>query len=277
MVLHNKAFSLRQWMRRISGGFSLCIMLWSLTGCTSAKYKMADEDTPPPVPLNLIAQTESVEASLNTVIIYGGPGSWKREAYWDEYVLSVANRSAHPVVLASAEITDFQGTPVMPGEEPWELQEQSKAWVENYNSGTAGVVVGVGTASVMTGAFMGGVALATGGTGFVSGAALASVAAPAAAIVALPVIGIGTILVNIEAKHEIEDEFQGRRLPLPLFIRPGQTVEGSLFFRITAGPKRLNLLFSGNDPGFELPIELTPLLGLHLEQKPMSEQSAEKE
>jgi len=151
---------------------------------------MAGKDTPPPVPLNISAEAHSVDALINTVIIFGGPGSWKRDAYWDEYMMSITNNGERPVILTSATLIDFQGNPVVSWDNPWELQEQSKAWIKNYDSGKTGVVLKVGAASVMTGAVVGGLVLVSGGAASAFGpsaAALASTAAPVAALVALPI------------------------------------------------------------------------------------------
>ena len=262
-------------MKKLRKGLVFLIILSSLTSCVSAKYKMASEDTPPPVPLNLRAEAHSVDALIDTVIIYAGPGSWKREAYWDEYLLSITNHGEHPVDLTSATLIDFQGNPVVAGDEPWELQEQSKEWIEHYDSGTTGVALKVGGASVMTGAVVGGIALAVGGSASFagpSGAALAAAAAPVAALVALPIIGFGAILVNVEGKLKIEEEFNRRRLMLPATIQPGQVAQGSLFFRITPGPQRLTLFFAGAkpdaEPDFAISVDLTPLSDLHIDTNP---------
>ena len=235
---------------------------------------MADEDTPPPVPLNLRAEAHSVDALIDTVIIYGGPGSWKREAYWDEYLLSITNHGAHPMDLTSATLIDFQGSPVIPRDNPWELQEQSKEWIEHYDSGTTGVVLKVGAASAMTGAAVGGIILAVGTSGFApSAAAMAAAGAPVVALVALPIIGFGAILVNVEGKIKIEEEFNRRRLVLPATIQPGQIAQGSLFFRITPGPERLVLLFTGGEPGCDVSVDLSPLSDLHIDTNPEPKQS----
>jgi len=250
------------------------IIILSLTSCVSAKYKMAGKDTPPPVPLNISAEAQSVNALINTVIIFGGPGSWKRDAYWDEYMMSITNIGEHPVILTSATLIDFQGNPAVSWDNPWELQEQSKAWIKNYDSGKTGVVLKVGAASVMTGAVVGGLVLVSGGAASAFGpsaAALASTAAPVAALVALPIIGVGTVVANVDAKKKVESEFHRRCLVLPVTIQPGQETQGSLFFRITPGPQRLLLLFTGVDPGFEVSFDLKPLSDLHIDTKPGGE------
>ena len=258
---------------KIRNGIAFLIMVSLLTSCVSAKYKMADEGTPPPVPLNLIAEAHSVDALIDTVIIYGGPGSWKREAYWDEYILSITNHGQQPVDLASATLIDFQGNPVMSGDNPWELQEQSKNWVENYNSGETGVVIKVGAATVLTSAIITASAVALGSGAWVSGATIAAAAAPVVAIVALPIIGLGTVAVNIDRRHKIEDEFNRRRLALPAAIQPGQMTQGSLFFRITPGPKQLTLFFTRVEPGFDVSVDLTPLSDLHIDTMPEQKQA----
>jgi len=58
---------------------------------------------------------------------------------------------------------------------------------------------------------------------------------------------------------------------LPITIQPGQETQGSLFFRITPGPQRLLLLFTGVDPGFEVSVDLKPLSDLHIDTKPDGE------
>jgi hypothetical protein len=242
---------------------------------------MADENTPPPVPLNLSAEARSVNAQVDSVIIHGGPGSWKREAYWDEYLLTITNQSEHSVDLISATLIDFQGNPVVAGDEPWQIQEQSKDWIENYDSGTTGVVLKVGAGAVMTGVILGGgltLAIASGGgAAYVSGGALAAAAAPilvvGAMVVAAPFIALGTWGTNVEARKQVEGEFQRRRLVLPATIQPGQVTQGSLFFRITPGPQQLKLLFFGVEPGFDISVALTPLSDLHIDTKPEQKQA----
>jgi hypothetical protein len=276
LSFQRRTFFMPRVREKLRKGLASFIIISSLTSCVSAKYKMAGEETPPPVPLNLRAEARSVDALIDTVIVYGGPGSWKREAYWDEYLLLITNYGEHSVALTSATLIDFQGNPVAVGNEPWELQEQSKTWIENYDSGTTGVVLKVGAASVVTGAAVGGIALAVGGAASFagpSGAAMAAAAAPVVALVALPIIGFGAILVNVEGKLKIEEEFHRRRLILPATIEPGQVTQGSLFFRITPGPQRLTLLFTGAETDFDVSVDLTPLSDLHIDTMPEPKQA----
>jgi hypothetical protein len=268
-LLQHRTFFFTHLPVKLRSGLIFLGIVSLLTSCVSAKYKMASEDTPPPVPLNLETEAHSVNALINTGIIFGGPGSWKREAYWDEYLLSITNHSDHPVTLTSSMIIDFQGNQVMSGNDPWELQEQSKEWIKGYDTGTTGVVLKVGAASVLTGAVASAIVGASlaGTMAAPTGAALVAGGA-AVTIVALPIIGLGAVLANVSQKHKIQDEFNRRRLVLPITIQHSQMIQGSLFFRITPGPKRLTLLFSGHETAFDVSVDLAPLSDLHIDRNP---------
>jgi hypothetical protein len=180
--------------------------------------------------------------------------------------------------LTSATLIDFQGNPVVSGDNPWELQELSRTWVENYSSGTGGVIIRVGATSLLTGAIVGGSAVATGalvaatcGVGISAGMAAALVAA--STVIALPIVGVSSVLLNVNHKRKIEDEFNRRRLMMPATIPPGQVTQGSLFFRITPGPQRLLLIFTDVDQGFDVSVDLKPLSDLHIDTKPKPKQA----
>ena len=114
----------------------LAIVLFAQTGCVSSGYKLARKNGPPPAPLNLTpapaadpapAKPEP-EITLDHVIYFQGPGSWKRDAYWDEYVLTLANHGTTTITVDSATLTDFQGVGTAPGVNPWELEKQSRSY-----------------------------------------------------------------------------------------------------------------------------------------------------
>jgi hypothetical protein len=235
-----------------------------LSGCVTRGYKLAPKNMPAPVALHLDAAQPPVEVIVHHVIVYHGPGSWKREAYWDEYVVSLSNRGLAPVTIDAAVLHDQQGAPVEPGVDPWALDRLSKKWWETNSARQTGtyVVLGVGTAA---GA---GVAVASAYSGLMSASVSAGAstagAIGAATAVTLPLVAVGTVVANLHSKHKIDAEFARRRLALPLALAPGQTVQGNLFFRITPGPQRLALHGRVADQPCDVTIPLTPLAGLHL-------------
>src|SRR5476649_1401151 len=103
----------------------LLMALLILPGCVTKRYQTASKKTPPAVPLNLGAQQLPLTAVLNTLIVFEGPGSWKREAYWDEYVVSIVNQGQSPVTIDSAVLDSSAIVSQTPGSDPWALEKQS--------------------------------------------------------------------------------------------------------------------------------------------------------
>jgi hypothetical protein len=234
---------------------SVLLLVFTLTGCVSARYKKVKENPIPPVLLNLTAEQPALIATVGAVVIFRGPGSWKRDAYWDEYCVRLVNRGDVPFVLESVEIVDFNQDRSVPGANPWLLEKQSLSRADELNRSAKDVVIQIG-------------GLYTGATLAVSaayvGAGMAGIPGAIAGLIVLPAWVTGTVVRNVSGRHAIEDEFQRRRLVLPQTIAPGQILQGSLFFRIAPAPQRL--VFHGRasaDP-CDVTIDLTPLGSLHL-------------
>lgn len=255
------------------------LALLPLTGCVSSKYKLAARDAPAAVALALESAPASVTgpaapaigATVTAVIVYRGPGSWKRDAYWDEYVLTVSNRSETPLVVESAMLTDLRGHAVAAGDKPWELEKQSRTYEERFASTTGEVLkLGGGAAGTTAAGMLGGAAIgAMIGNGVAAGAwaigpPMWVAGAAVAGMVAVPVYAGATIYRNVSSKRAIEAEFQRRRLALPVSLAPMKEAGGSLFFRVSPGPQRLTLQCRAGADTHEVSIDLAPLAALHL-------------
>src|SRR5208283_1544404 len=103
-------------------------------GCVSSRYLEAKKDTPPPQLLNMPFAPSRLEAALNTVITYNGPGSWKRDAFWDEYVVTLHNPGGQILTITAVELTDLSGTARTAGDKPWKLEKESKTLEEKYRA-----------------------------------------------------------------------------------------------------------------------------------------------
>jgi len=242
---------------------AVLVPLLLLPGCSSTRYKPASKKTPPPVLLNLPSTEPPIEALLHTVIIYRGPGSWKRDAYWDEYVVTVANRGNALVTIESAWLTDFQDETTEAGTDPWKLETTSRTLVAKGFGFPRhlSIEIGGGLTALALG---GGVGALVFSGGFITAGAGAIVGG----ILILPAIIGTTIYTNIDNRHAIEREFERRRLVLPSVLVPGQLVQGTLFFRISPGPQMLTLKCRIDNEPREVVIDLSPLAGLHLKAKP---------
>jgi hypothetical protein len=69
---------------------------------------------------------------------------------------------------------------------------------------------------------------------------------------------------NTRGRKEVETDFSGRRLVLPSTLAAGQTLDGSLFFPVTPGPKTLIFHCRAAGQTTDVALLLTPLAGLHV-------------
>ena len=235
-----------------------------LTGCVSTGYLKAKKDTPPPQSLNVPFASDGFGAALNAVITFNGPGSWKRDAFWDEYVVTLHNPSSQALNISEAGLTDSFGTVRTAGDNPWKLEKESKTLEEKYKApGVAfarytvpGVVIvgGVGT-----------LAFATAGGGYMAlGAYGAVVGTAAVTVVVLPAYYGVVLTINHLNKVAMEKEFGRRRLVLPVTLAPGETRTGSFFFPMVPSPRSLSLHWSDEPGSGEAVLALDFLHDLHL-------------
>jgi hypothetical protein len=234
-----------------------CVAVCVMTGCVSSKYKSAGKKTPPARELSVPFPPAPLDAKLASVITDGGPGSWKREAFWDEYVVAFHNTGDQPLQITSATLVDFGGTPRSAGDDPWALERESKSLERKYRD------AGIAFARVAAPRVL----VSTAEPVIVANAGIATAGAAAAATataVALPVYGLATLGVNRHHKAAIKAEFNRRRLPLPLSLAPGETRSGSLFFPMVPNPRSLNLSWSKDSGNRDSALPLDFLSGLHV-------------
>ena len=227
-----------------------------LSSGASTNDQTAQGDTPPLVPVNLATVQPPAAMVLHTIITYDSPGSWKREALWDEYVVTISNQGGQPLTIASATLTDSAGTSHAAGVEMQTLEKRSTTLEQKYLATDLAFARDAGPAAVIVG---GGVRLVA-ATGGASGDGIGLAAA--AAVVPVPAFYVRKI-VSLN-KVYFASEFGQRRLALPLTIAPGGTRAGSLFFPMVPNPRALTLHWSGGTSGGELTLPLDSVHGLHV-------------
>jgi len=209
-----------------------------LPGCVSSKYQAASAlgDQPQRMDLDL-GGGPGLKTRLDTVIIYQGPGSWKKSAYWDEFLVTIVNESEESITLTSASLVDYASASMPAGTDPWLLEKASQVQRDRYTR--AGVNFALNTlgyaaftyGAVGTGVLVG--AAASGWGGVTAGAVVG--------LAAMPVTAIVIYANNQRHGHAIEREFNRRRVALPLTLPAGQEHTGSLFFPMTVSPQALRL------------------------------------
>ena len=244
---------------------TVAAVLCCQSGCVATKYKLAKRNTPPVQLLNVaFSPSAPLQPTLTALITYGGPGSWKRAALWDEYVVTLQNSGERPVTIDSTTLTDSDGVVIAAGVDPWVLEKQSKILEKQYRASGLAFVRTAGPGVLIVGAGAAAVAATTSSV-FVSAAAAG---AALAAVVVLPVY-YGTVLgINHHNKKAVMAEFTRRRLPLPLTLAPGETRTGSMFYPMVRNPRSLELHWSSETGGGQAALPLDFLHGLHVPAVP---------
>lgn len=231
-----------------------------LAGCVSSKYEAASALGAQPRWINANLGIVPLKTRLDTVIIYQGPGSWKKSAYWDEILLTFTNESDAPITLTSAGLIDYFGTIMPAGSDPWSLEKASQFHRDRYlQAGVNFALHTIGYAALTYGAL---------GAGAVIGGVLTNswaglTAGATVGVAAVPVTAIVIYVNNQKHRRLIEAEFQRRRLTLPLTLAPGEARSGSLFFPMTVSPQSLRLEWLRDDQADSSLLPVPMLAGLH--------------
>ena len=240
----------------------IAALLCCQSGCVATKYKLAKKNTPPVQLLNIPFPTSSpLQPTLTALISYGGPGSWKREALWDEYVITLENHGEGPLSIDSATLADAVEAPYPAGIDPWVLEKQSKKLEQQYRDHGEAFIRVAGPGVLIVGAGAATLSAAAGGSVIVSAGV---VGAAAATVVVLPVYYLSVLGINHHNKKAVMTEFKRRRLPLPLTLAPGETRTGSLFYPMVRSPGSLTLQWSNETGSATAVLPLDFLQSLHV-------------
>ncbi len=210
--------------------------------------------------------------SLDTLIVRDGPGSWARNADWDEYQLTIQNRSGTPVLLDRIVIVDSFSEPIAADASRKSLVRGSREVVRRhedadidikagagsgllFGSGAAVSAMGLGTASLAsTGA------LISGGT-----ASVGSLTAVASGLLIAGPALITTGVVRSVNNAKVDEQIEIRHTPLPLHIDPEEQASLKLFFPIVPSPRYLLLSYSNGTSEYRLAVDTSSKLeGLHV-------------
>lgn len=233
---------------------SLILVVFLASGCASnTRYIDHAEQTQSATTLQISSQDETLSATVSHLIIPNGPGSWLKDARWDEYVLFLENQSSTPVSITSIRLVDSRGVYLSQGNNHKALELTSQELMEEYKD--IGISVGIGIAP----AVVGGVALAGGSLGAAAGAA----ALAPVALIAAPAYYFTKKYKDQKDEESIDREFRKRQLSTLTFASKA-SVSGSVFFPIVPSPRSLVLEYRLGNTFRTLTVPLDQLSGLHV-------------
>jgi hypothetical protein len=248
----------------------ITISLVSLFGCGGTKVLKESRPLQITQPLG-VASDQQKTATLDWVIVRDGPGTWAKNADWDEYLLRVSNRSDRPITVTRISVVDSLDMRIAPESGRKQLVKSSKNTVRRYKGSGIKVKAGRGAGTML----VAGAAVTTVGVGAVAaagyGAAMTGTAAGAAGAAAGgllllgPALAVGGIVRGVN-NSKVNKEIELRQTRLPVEIPAGEEVGFDVFFPLAPSPKRVELTYTDVAGESALVIDTSAALdGLHID------------
>jgi len=264
-------------------GFALVgahVGLMLLSGCGGSGTKVL-KDVEPLTNQQPIATASDpcMLVTLDWVVVRDGPGTWAKNADWDEYLLRVSSQSNEVVQITTVRVVDSLDVVLDPGLERKTLVKGTKQTAKRYK--TAGIKVkagaGVGTLLVAGAAVTAvsvGAASAAATAVTLGGVSSGGAAALGGLLLLGPALAVGGI-VRSANNSAVNTEIVRRQTPLPIELQSGDELTLDLFFPLAPAPKQLVVTYVHAGSEHQLAVLTTPALdGLHL--RPSDEVAAEE-
>jgi len=254
-------------MMRLFLPVGVVVLLASMTGCGGTKVLKDPESFVVNQPL-ATATDEVLSASLNWVVVRDGPGTWAKNADWDEYLISVQNMSVESLQLTDIVVVDSLGTRVVVGNSRKMLVKGAKSAKRRYKDEGLKVKAGAGAGTMMV---AGAAAWAGAGALALSGGVLGTAGAGAAVaatglVLAAPVLAVGGIMRGVN-NSKVNNQIESRQSLLPLELRGKEKRPLDVFFPLTPSPRSIEITYADSQGEHTLVINsIAALDGLHLIQ-----------
>lgn len=237
-------------------------MAMSLSGCGG--HKILKEARPMVTTQQLVSANDAqLVASLDWVIFRDGPGTWVRNADWDQYLMTFTNNSDDVLEIRNATVYDSLAVPADTQTSRKLLIRGSKQTAKRYRDEGLKVKAGVGgTALVVAGTATGAVAVSAGMVVVYGGAAAST--AVAAGLLLGPALIVGGVMKGVNGQ-KVAKEIDVRQVDLPLRLQPGETQYVNLFFPLSPSPQRVEISYRAHQTDQLLSVDTkTALSGLHI-------------
>lgn len=124
---------------------SLCLCL---AGCGGSKILKAPEPLTVAQSLAKVSD-QNLSATLDWVIVRDGPGTWARNADWDEYLIGVRNVGGDALQITDIRLRDSLDTEIAPGHNRRQLVKGSRQAKRRYKGGGLTVEAGAGAGTLV--------------------------------------------------------------------------------------------------------------------------------
>ena len=243
-----------------------------ITGCVGTK--LLDEPTLLPERNSLATVRDAVmAATLDWVIVRDGPGTWAKNADWDEYLLRLENRSTTNLRITEVYIEDSMGIKVFTGRDRKRLIAGSKQVAERYKDADIKIKAGTGTAvmvATVLGTTLVGASVVQLGLAYASFDSLLGISTSVGAVVTtagagLVLVGPAMVIRNRHNQRKVDARIQDIRSRIPFPVEAGMVKRAALFFPISPSPRHIVISYRQGESIQTLRLETREsLAGLHL-------------
>lgn len=252
-------------------GIAFLFVASALGGCGGTKVLKESQPMQTTKPL-ATASDERVAATVDWVIVRDGPGTWAKNADWDEYLLRVSNQSDQPIQLIRLTVVDSLGTQIESQAGRKQLVKNSKKTARRYKDSGVKVKAGMGVGAMLaTGAAVTaaglGVAAATMGPILMSGAGAGAGAGAAVGGLLLlgPALAVGGVVRGVN-NSKVNKQIELRQTAFPLEISAGEEQSLDVFFPLAPSPKTVELVYTDAVGEHRLVIDTNSAFdGLHID------------
>ena len=258
-------------MKKVTRALMIAFIIANLQGCGGTKVLKEPQPIQTTQPLAAISD-QRVAATLDWVIVRDGPGTWAKNADWDEYLLRVRNQSDRRIQVTRLIVVDSLGTHIesQPGRK--QLVKSSKKTARIYKESGIKVKAGRGAGTMLVaGAVLtvvgAGVASVAAYGSIMSGVATAGSAGAAAGGLLLlgPALAVGGIVRGVN-NSKVNNQIELRQTVLPLEIPAGEELSLNVFFPLAPSPTMVVLTYTDAGGENSLVIDTsTALYGLHID------------
>ena len=237
----------------------ISVLFLSLVACYGPRVNRKNAKIESKIfPTIATANDASINATLNKIMVRNLPGSWAKDAKWDEYIFHIENLSSQPITINKVTIKGGLNEKHQALTTRKDLNEATKSTIRNYKSAGIKIKLGAGSSQVLlksiTGTAIGtGVGAGVASTGAISTGAGTLTTAGGAVVVAVPALAIGGVM-KVVNNRKINKQIKKRHTTLPLTLAASQVEVVDLFYSAVPGPKSVEIWYSesGNNQVIKL-------------------------
>ena len=208
---------------------------------------------------------KQLEVDLNWVIVRDGPGTWAKNADWDEYLVRVRNVLDAPVRVTGVHVYDSMGNRHEASGNRKLLVKSSRRTARQYDDLDVNIKAGANGATLLAASGASYVASNAIAVGVLQGSLSTSAAGAAVAgLAAVPVLAVGGIIRSVN-NDRVSREIARRCSSMPVVIDPEEEKYLNWFFGLVPSPQRIEITYQSAGEERVIVIDASKALqGLHI-------------